>query len=259
MRLDHFIREKYSLTGNKAQQLIKEWYVSVNTVLIQKPAFTVSGDEEILLRDEKRVHWVSRSAGKLDGFLEHIWVIHSGVNIVWSTCLDVGSSTGGFTQVLLERWAAHVDAVDVGTDQLHVSLRDDPRVTSYEKMDIRELAGLKWAGLQIWESQKTNQPTPYNLIVCDASFISLMDILPSILQLAQTTTHIILLWKPQFEVWKQNLQPRWIPKTQKIIIQYQKIWEEYLINNNCKILQKEKSIVIGETGNEEWLYLIQKY
>lgn len=242
MRLDHYIRDTYKLTGNKAQQLIKEWYVSVNMLLIQKPAYDVSGSEDISLREEKRIHWVSRSAGKLDGFIEKIWI---NTWIIGANCLDVGASTWGFTQVLLERGAIHVDAVDVGTAQLHPTIRDDVRVTSYEQVDIRDFISLQWAHR-------------YDIIVCDASFISLHDILTSILSYADNHTHIILLWKPQFEVWKLHLQPRWVPKDEKIVIKKMQEWEEFLVYNNCKISQKEKSTVIGEAGNEEWLYLIEK-
>ena len=242
MRLDHYIREKYNLTGNKAQQLIKEWYVTVNMLLIQKPAFDVIGVEEILLREEKRIHWVSRSAGKLDGFLQKIGTIE----VTGKQCLDVGSSTGGFSQVLLEHGAAHVDAVDVGTDQLHEILRKDDRIMSYEQTDIRDFKREKFIG------------NSYDIIVCDASFISLREILPSILWYADTATSIILLWKPQFEVGRENLQPKWVPKSEKIIEKAMKIWEDSLVSYNCEILQKEKSSVIGEMGNEEWLYLIKK-
>jgi 23S rRNA (cytidine1920-2'-O)/16S rRNA (cytidine1409-2'-O)-methyltransferase len=103
----------------------------------------------------------------------------------------VGSSTGGFTQVLLEHGAAHVDAVDVGTDQLHDILRSDPRVTSYEQTDIRDFV--------------PNIPK-YDIIVCDASFISLVDIIDAILDCASDETHIILLFKPQFEVGREHLR-----------------------------------------------------
>ena len=134
-------------------------------LLIQKPAFDVIGVEEILLREEKRIHWVSRSAGKLDGFLQKIGTIE----VTGKQCLDVGSSTGGFYQVLLEHGAAHVDAVDVGTDQLHEILRKDDRIMSYEQTDIRDFKREKFIG------------NSYDIIVCDASFISLREILPSIL------------------------------------------------------------------------------
>lgn len=132
--------------------------------------------------------------------------------------------------------------MDVGTDQLHESIRKDARVTSYEQTDIRK-----------FETKKA-----YDIIVCDASFISLQDILLSILELASKDTHMILLWKPQFEVGREHLRKSGVPKDEKVVLKKQQEWEKFLEAYNCKILQKEKSIVIGEAGNEEWLYSIQK-
>ncbi len=242
MRLDLFISEKFGFTRNKTKQYIESGLAEVNARNITKVSFDVREWDIVSLIEDKSLHWVSRSAGKLDGFFEQLWLCGKSPEIRDTYCLDVGSSTGGFTQVLLQRWASHVDAVDVGTDQLHESLRNDPRVTSYEQTDIRE-----------FESE-----THYDIIVCDASFISLQEIFPSILELANQKTHILLLWKPQFEVGREHLRKTWVPKDEKIVTKRQKEWEDFLKSHNCKILQKEKSTVIGEAGNEEWLYSIQK-
>lgn len=242
MRLDLLISEKFGFTRNKAQAFIKDGLVSIDRKIITKPSFEVDWTENISLEEAKKIHWVSRSAGKLDGFLDELRMNNYELRIPGAICLDVGSSTWGFTQVLLERWASHVDAVDVGTDQLHPSLRDNPRVTSYEQTDIRE-----------FESK-----THYDIIVCDASFISLQEIFPSILKFADQSTHIILLWKPQFEVGREHLRKTWVPKGEKIVAKRQKEWEDFLKSRNCEILQKEKSTVIGEAGNEEWMYSLRK-
>lgn len=267
MRLDLFIAGKFGFTRNKAKQYIESGLAEVNGRNITKVSFDVSESDIVNLIEDKSLHWVSRSAGKLDGFLDSLsrhcdersnpgTKIESDfltgslrpsrrqepIQIIWSHCLDVGSSTWGFTQVLLDRWASHVDAVDVGTDQLHESLRNDPQVTSYEQTDIRE-----------FESS-----THYDIIVCDASFISLQGILPSILRFADTQTNILLLWKPQFEVGREHLRKTWVVKNEKIIEKKQKEWEEFIKSNNCEILQKEKSTVIGEAGNVEWMYWIKK-
>ena len=90
------------------------------------------------MQDDKSITWVSRSAGKLDGFLEQLSVHQYQFTMIKTRCLDIGSSTGGFTQILLERGANHVDAVDVGTDQLHASIRNDERVSVFEETDIRD-------------------------------------------------------------------------------------------------------------------------
>jgi 23S rRNA (cytidine1920-2'-O)/16S rRNA (cytidine1409-2'-O)-methyltransferase len=224
MRLDIALAERHSFTRNKAQQLIEVGLVSVNAKTVTKVSYDVSDTDVLDVREDMRVHWVSRSAQKLHGFLQFVqkrahssavqslchpglapgsskekWIpAYAGMTdkvyglcIENANCLDVGSSTGGFTQVLLEHGAAHVDAVDVGTDQLHDILRNDPRVTSYEQTDIRDFV--------------SNTPK-YDIIVCDASFISLVDIIHAILDCASDETHIILLFKPQFEVGREHLR-----------------------------------------------------
>lgn len=127
--------------------------------------------------------------------------------------------------MLLEHGAAHVDAVDVGRDQLHPSLRADPRVTSYEQTDIRDFAR-RYSSLDTrestgaTESRVTNHESrpSYHLIVCDASFISLTDIIDAILDCASDTTDIILLYKPQFEVGQKNLRKTGVPKDEKCVL-----------------------------------------
>lgn len=113
MRLDKYISEHYELTRNRAQQLIAIGLVSLNGKCVSKASFEVSGADIIALSEDRRVHWVSRSAEKLIGFLEKSGNEKILQKVSGSICLDVGASTGGFTQVLLEHNAAHVDTVDV--------------------------------------------------------------------------------------------------------------------------------------------------
>lgn len=242
MRLDHFIARKYAFTGNKAKQIIKAGLVSVRGSVVLKAGFEVTGEESIELKEDKSIAWVSRSAGKLDRFLEQLGMNNYELRIIDTYCLDVGSSTWWFTQILLGRWASHVDAVDVGTDQLDERIRNNSRVTSHEQTDIRDFEGR----------------AHYDIIVCDASFISLIDIFPSIIVLTSNDTDIILLWKPQFEVGREHLRRTWVPKDEKLVIEKMKDWEEFVKSNNCEVLQKNKSSVIGEAGNEEWLYYVKK-
>ncbi len=103
MRLDLFIAEQYALTRNRAQSLIESGLVFVDEKQIQKSSFDVEQTHTVTLREDRRIHWVSRSAEKLYGFLEHQEKIGNPLEIKEKICLDVGSSTGGFTQVLLEK------------------------------------------------------------------------------------------------------------------------------------------------------------
>lgn len=259
MRLDLALVKKYSFTRNKAQQLIESGLILFRWKVIWKPAFDIINLEDIDIIVDKRVHWVSRSAEKLDGFLQKLKIQNSEFKIMGTYCLDVGSSTWGFTQVLLEWWAAHVDAVDVGTDQLHPTLRSDPRVSSYEQLDIREFKiqdSIFDGYFQITNHEQ--RKTRYDIIVCDASFISLMDIIDAILDLVDTHTEIILLFKPQFEVGQKNLRKTGVPKDEKNVLESMQRFENLLSEKWCKILQKEKSSLMGEAGNQEWIYWIQK-
>lgn len=126
-----------------------------------------------------------------------------------------------------------VDAVDVGTQQLHSSIRSNPRVVSYEQTDIRDFS-------------KHYSEKHYDIIVCDASFISLSEIIDAILNLATFDTKIILLYKPQFEVGREYLRKTGVPKDQKRVDQKMKEFEEMLFLKNVSICIQEKSTLIGE-------------
>ena len=107
-------------------------------------------------------------------------------------------------------------------------------------------------------SKQHNSDSSYGIIVCDASFISLVEIIDAILELASIDTYIILLYKPQFEVWREYLRKTWVPKNQEIVDEKMKEFEIILHAKNCSILEKEKSSLMGEAGNQEWIYMIQK-
>ncbi|NRH20652.1 TlyA family RNA methyltransferase [Candidatus Gracilibacteria bacterium] len=240
MRLDQYLVIHHHFTRNKAQQLISSELIVLDKKICTKASQIVPENATISITPDRRVNWVSRSAEKLAGFLEHF-----PIGIDGKKCLDIGSSTGGFTQVLLSYGASRVDAVDVGTDQLHESIRSDSRVHSYEQTDIRDFA-------------KKPNITPYDIIVCDASFISLYEIINSILFFANTDTRIILLYKPQFEVGRDQLRKTGVPKDPKIVEQKMIEFETILSLKNIQIVAKEKSTLIGEAGNQEWIYMIQK-
>ncbi len=244
MRLDHSIVQTYWFSRNKAQQFIEWWLVSIHGKTITKTSYQVDWNEEILLRDEKSVHWVSRSAGKLDGFLNELKELGHDILINWKSALDIWSSTWGFTQVLLEHWIMHVDSVDVWTNQLHESIKGDPRVTSYERTDIRTFSPTL---------QLSNQSSIYDIIVCDVSFISLHEIIPDILRFSLIHTNIFLLFKPQFEVWKENLRKTGVPRNGDIVLQRLQEFEQLLNHNWLIIHKKSPSTVLGEAGNEEWM------
>jgi 23S rRNA (cytidine1920-2'-O)/16S rRNA (cytidine1409-2'-O)-methyltransferase len=163
----------------KAREAIEAGLVTVDGRVVTKPSAPIADDAQIVATAP--YPWVSRGGVKLAHALDSF-----GVDPKGRFCLDVGASTGGFTDVLLARGARHVVAVDVGRDQLHERLRRDPRLTSLEGQDARTLT----------QARLGEAPS---LIVMDASFISLAALLPNVVSLAAPDAEIVALIKPQFE------------------------------------------------------------
>jgi len=183
MRADLYLVEHGHFdTRARAQAAIAAGKVSANGVVVTKPSQKIADGAEIVA--EAAHPWVSRAALKLVAGLDAF-----GVDPADRVCLDVGASTGGFTEVLLSRGARHVYAVDVGRDQLHPSLQADRRVTSLEATDARSLAAEVFS-------------EPPSLVVCDASFISLLKVIARPLALSAPSATLMALIKPQFEVGK---------------------------------------------------------
>ena len=173
-------------TRAKARDLIARGEVTVDGRIVSKAAMGVRVGQAIAVNAEVAAQ-VSRGAVKLAAALAHFGLDASG-----RTALDVGASTGGFTQVLLERGAARVYAVDVGKGQLHTTLAGDPRVVSLEDCDARGL-------------DRGLVPEAIGAIVADVSFISLTKALPAALALAEAGCWLVALVKPQFEVGREGV------------------------------------------------------
>ena len=221
-------------TRNKAQALIKDGYVSVNDKVILKSSYKLANSDEVKLKEHKS--YVSRSAFKLSRFLDEL-----KLDIKDDIALDIGSSTGGFTQVLLERGVKEVSAVDVGRDQLHKSLRDDKRVHSYESCDIRK-----------FESDKK-----FDIVVNDVAFISLLHILDDVHRLANDK--IILLFKPQFEVGREAKRDNnGVVLDEKAILNAMIKFEDACELKGWKRILKSASKITGKEGNLEYCYCFEK-
>ncbi len=164
----------------RAQALIMAGLVFVETRKVAKAGDMLADDALLEVRGKDHP-WVSRGGLKLDHGLRHF-----GIDVTGAVALDVGSSTGGFTDVLLTRGAARVYAVDVGTNQLAWKLRQDPRVVVLEQTNARALTA-------------AHIPEPIDIIVCDASFIALAKVLDVPLGFARRGAHLVALVKPQFE------------------------------------------------------------
>jgi 23S rRNA (cytidine1920-2'-O)/16S rRNA (cytidine1409-2'-O)-methyltransferase len=186
-RLDQAL-EARGLTPSRARarDAVLRGTVEVNGVVATKPHQQV-GEGDIITLYDPAAGYVSRAALKLIAGLDA-----GNIDPKGKACLDLGSSTGGFTQVLLERGARHVYAVDVGHDQLHPSLRNDSRVTSLEGVNGRDL---------------TSEiiPEPIDLVVSDVSFVSILKVIFPALTLCSPGAEAVILIKPQFEVGREHI------------------------------------------------------
>lgn len=182
LRLDELlVKRGLFASRSRARDAIERGAVTVNGTIAAKPGQNVSASSDIGV-DDPASRYVSRAALKLIAGLDHF-----GFDPMGTTALDIGSSTGGFTQVLLERGAAHVTAIDVGHGQMEPRIGNDPRVTSVEGLNARHLSAGDLGGR-----------VP-DFLVCDVSFISLTLALPPALDLAAPGARAIFLVKPQFE------------------------------------------------------------
>jgi 23S rRNA (cytidine1920-2'-O)/16S rRNA (cytidine1409-2'-O)-methyltransferase len=181
MRLDHLLVQRgLASSRTKAQDMIRRGAVRAKGAVILKAGLEIPENEPLEVLETER--FVARSAWKLLAAIDAF-----GFDAAGRVCLDIGASTGGFTQVLLERGAARVFAVDVGRDQLHPSLRSNERVTSLESTDARALTPGMYS-------------EPFTALTCDVSFISVLKVLPALFPLAAEDAWLVALVKPQFEV-----------------------------------------------------------
>lgn len=187
-RLDELLVERGLFPSrSRARDAIGRGTVTVGGVVALKPGLNVPASSVIAV-DDPASGYVSRAALKLIAGLDHFGLDPAGCD-----ALDIGASTGGFTQVLLERGAAHVRAVDVGHGQMHSTIARDPRVTSVEGLNARDLSSADLGGR-----------VP-DFMVCDVSFISLKLALPPALALAADGARAVLLVKPQFEAGREAI------------------------------------------------------
>ncbi|WP_289018080.1 TlyA family RNA methyltransferase [uncultured Ornithinimicrobium sp.] len=198
-RLDAaLVRRGLAPSRTQAQLLVRDGRVRVDGTQVRRPATPVADDQEVVLDDADEgaasawvsEGWVGRGALKLRHALQE-WG-PQGLTVAGGRCLDVGASTGGFTQVLLAAGAACVLALDVGHEQLHQHLRDDPRVTDLSGTSIRDTRPETLGG-------------PVDVVVADLSFISLRTVLPVVATLTAPDAQVVPLVKPQFEVGRAAL------------------------------------------------------
>ena len=223
----------------RAQALILAGLAYVGDRKIDKAGQQVTEDAEISVKGRDHP-WVSRGGVKLDHALTHL-----GWDVTDAVAIDVGSSTGGFTDVLLSRGAVRVYAVDSGTNQLAWKLRQDDRVIVHEQTSARILT-------------PTHIPEPVDLIVCDASFIALSKVLPVPMGFAKAGARMVALIKPQFEAERHEVGKKGVIRDADVHARVCRQVHDWLEQNGWTVVETVESPITGPEGNVEFLIAATK-
>src|SRR5271169_1204390 len=244
VRLDKLILQRgLAASRERAQALVLAGRVLVNEQKIEKAGASV--DEEAVLRilgDE--MPYVSRGGLKLARAIEH-WHI----DVHGKVCMDIGTSTGGFTDCLLQHGAAQVIAVDTGYGQIDMKLRNDPRVRLLEKTNARYLTSE-----QLWPG--TEAPVPIRLVAMDVSFISATLVLPAVVQCARVVSsgfELVVLVKPQFEVGRENIGKGGIVRDAEAQLMAVERVKAAVVELGGTEIDVIESPILGAEGNREFL------
>lgn len=242
MRLDVYLTENgICRSRSAAQQLINIGGVTVNGKTAVKNSLEVADTDKVGIVELKLPKYVGRGGQKLERALE-LWGFYLGGR----TCLDIGSSTGGFTDCMLQNGAARVFAVDVGTGQLHEKLRTDGRVISLENTDIRDFT---FDGYGI---------TAAEFIGTDVSFISLKLVLPHIYRLLAKGGFAVVLIKPQFEAGRGSLSKKGIVRSETVRLRCVEEIKRFAEQCGFAVIGTAVSPITGGDGNVEYLLGLRK-
>lgn len=228
------VNKGLALSRQRARALIMSGKVLVNHIPVDKPGSLITADDELLLKGDD-IAYVSRGGLKLEAAIESF-----SVDVNGKVCLDVGASTGGFTDCLLQHGASRVYAVDVGYGQLAWKLRQDLRVVVIERTNIRHMA-------------KDTLPEPVDIVSIDVSFISLKIVVPAVLKFMKPDAGILALIKPQFEVGKGKVGKGGVvrdPELHKEVIrELSRFFSDIGLDKKALV----PSPVLGPKGNREFL------
>ncbi|PYL57087.1 MAG: TlyA family rRNA (cytidine-2'-O)-methyltransferase [Verrucomicrobia bacterium] len=239
LRLDQLLVGKgLFLSREQARRAIMAGDVMIDTRIAAKPAELLDERTSVTVRSTRK--YVSRGALKLEGALDHF-----EVNVRGKTALDIGASTGGFTDCMLQRGAAKVYAVDVGRGQLDWKLRNNPRVTVLEKLNARSLS-------------REHIQELVDICVIDVSFISLTLILPNAFELISPTGVILALIKPQFELQRSDVGKGGVVRDQDLHLKAQDKIVAFVKQFGHVVSGIVPSVVKGTDGNQEFFACIQK-
>lgn len=240
VRVDQLLVDRgLAESRTRAQALILAGLAFVGDRKIDKAGQQIAEDAAISVKGRDHP-WVSRGGIKLDHALTHL-----GWDIAGAVAIDVGSSTGGFTDVMLNRGAARVYAVDSGTNQLAWKLRQDDRVIVHEQTSARILTA-------------DHIPEPVDLIVCDASFIALSKVLPVPMAFAKAGARLVALIKPQFEAERHEVGKKGVVRDAAVHARVCSEVRDWLERSGWRVVETVESPITGPEGNVEFLIAATK-
>lgn len=240
IRLDIALEQRgLAQSRARARDAVLRGTVTVNGVVATKPG-TLVAQSDVVGVDDPAQRYVSRAAVKLIAGLDA-----GGIEARGKVCLDLGASTGGFTQVLIERGAAKVYAVDVGHEQLHDRVRRRAGVVSMEGVNVKDLT-------------PSQLPEPVSLVVCDISFVSLTKVLAVPLSLADANADAVLLIKPQFEVGRENVGRGGIVTNEDAIANAVRHILQFMGEHGWEHRMSIPSPIAGGDGNKETVALFRR-
>lgn len=249
MRADQLLVDRQLATSRSlAQRLIAagvQWRVDGGAWQpVRKQGQELPDRAELQVPDTAEARYVSRGGRKLEGALQA-----AGIDVRGLHCLDVGQSTGGFTDCLLQHGAAHVTGLDVGQGQLHAQLRADARVTAHEKVNARDTRALQ-AVLGMFPL--SDQQQGFDLLVGDVSFISLTLVLPAVLPWLKAGGQVLMLVKPQFELQPGQIGKAGIVKDAALYAVVEQRIRTGCAENGLQVLHWLVSPIAGGDGNREF-------
>lgn len=240
IRLDQYLVESgLAESREKAKRLILAGLVLCGTDTLSKPGLIINLDKQTITLKEKE-KYVSRGGLKIEGFFKTINLSVSGFD-----CIDIGSSTGGFTDFLLQNGAISVTCVDVGSNILHWKLQNDPRIKIFENLNARYIT-------------KETINCEFDLAVIDVSFISLKLIIPKVKDLIKVNGSIIALIKPQFEAGQKNIEKGGVVRSVEIQKQCVDNIISFSLNEGLIYKTHEHCCIKGPAGNQEYFVWFTK-
>jgi len=245
MRLDQFVKQQEQISRHKAQELISAGHVEVNGVPQNKAAFQVAEKDVVKIKNYDLLQYVSRGGLKLEHAIKDLQI-----QVADKVCFDIGQSTGGFSDCLLQKGARQIFGLDVGKEQLAAKIKDNSRVIAVQQLNIKDFD---------LNALKTALDNKYpDLIVSDLSFISTLALLPKIATFFGSHTEAILLIKPQFELGAKQVSKQGIVKDKNRYFDLEKEVEKSCQQAGLLVLDYIHAKPKGRDGNQEFILYCKK-